>query len=198
MADTSRTAAGWWSADADDQSVAGGVDDLGGDPVDAVVQFHHPLGLFQKPSDQPEVARGGAVDRGDGLGSGGVGDVQAKVGDWRPRRVSSAGSSPTSIPMHAFQAEFKTLGQVSAPVQTALDRATQPEKDLTKVRQDKRRLKELVDTYAAVITELTDELIQAQQQRDEALAELARRHHDAVAVFADHRPTRRANDTFTR
>jgi hypothetical protein len=99
--------------------------------------------------------------------------------------------------MHAFQVEFKTLGQVSAPVQAALDRAIQLEKDLIKIRQDKRRLKELVDTYAAVIIELTDELIEAQQQRDEALAELARRHHDAVAVLADHQPIRRNNDTFT-
>jgi chromosome segregation ATPase len=98
--------------------------------------------------------------------------------------------------MHAFQAEFKTLGQVPAPVQAALDQVTQLEKDLAKVRQDKRRLKELVDTYAAIITELTDELIQAQQQRDQALAELDR-HRDGVAVLADHRPTRRNNDTFT-
>ncbi|MEV4177678.1 hypothetical protein [Nonomuraea sp. NPDC049709] len=99
--------------------------------------------------------------------------------------------------MHAFQAEFRTLGQVSAPVQSALDRATQLEKDLTKVRPNKQRLKELVDTYAAAITERTDELVQAQQQRDEALAELARRHHDAVAVLADPRPSRHNNDTFT-
>lgn len=64
-----------WSADSDDQSVAGGVDDLGGDPVDAVVEFHHPFGLFQESGDQPEVARGGAGDRSDSLGGGGVGDV---------------------------------------------------------------------------------------------------------------------------
>lgn len=70
-----------WSADSDDKSVAGGVDDLGGDPVDAFVEFHHSFGLFQEPGDQPEVACGGAVDRGDGLGSDGVGDVQAQVGE---------------------------------------------------------------------------------------------------------------------
>ncbi|WP_214408609.1 hypothetical protein [Sphaerisporangium fuscum] len=68
------------SADADDQSIAGDVDDLGGDPVDAV-EFHHPFGLFQKSGDQPEVACGGAVDRGDGLSGSGVRDVQAKVGE---------------------------------------------------------------------------------------------------------------------
>ncbi|GAA2417810.1 hypothetical protein GCM10010404_90420 [Nonomuraea africana] len=33
-----------WSADSDDKSIAGGVDDLGGDPIDAVVEFHHPFG----------------------------------------------------------------------------------------------------------------------------------------------------------
>ncbi|MGW2151341.1 hypothetical protein ACWCOT_44050 [Nonomuraea bangladeshensis] len=63
------------------QGVAGDADDLGGDPVNAVVELHHPRGLFQKPGDQAEVACGGAVDRGDGLSGGGVRDVRAQVGE---------------------------------------------------------------------------------------------------------------------
>lgn len=54
----------------------------------------------------------------------------------------------------------------------------------------------MVDTYAAVIHDLTDELAHAQQQRDHALAELDR-HRDGVTVLADYRRPRPGNDAFT-
>jgi hypothetical protein len=99
--------------------------------------------------------------------------------------------------MRRYQAEFQALGQKSAPLRAALDTTARLEDDLARSRADKRHLQRLVDTYAAVIHDLTDELAHAHQQRDHALAELDR-HHDGVTALADHRRPRPGNDTFTR
>jgi predicted nucleic acid-binding Zn-ribbon protein len=98
--------------------------------------------------------------------------------------------------MQRYQAEFQTLGQKPVPLQAALDTITQLENDLARVRADKRRLQDLVDTYAAVINDLTDELTLARQQRDSAIAELDQ-HRDKVTVLADHRPPCPRSDAFT-
>lgn len=97
-----------------------------------------------------------------------------------------------------YQAEFQALGRKPAPLQAALDTIAQLEQDLTRARQDRRHLRDLVETYAAVIHQLTDELERTQQQRDAAVADLDR-HRDGVTVLADHRrPHRRSSgDTFT-
>jgi hypothetical protein len=76
--------------------------------------------------------------------------------------------------MRSYQAEFSHLGKVSEPVRAARDEAGRLQGDLVKVRTDNKRLRLLVDTYAALIRELTDELIEAQAERDRALEELGR------------------------
>lgn len=98
--------------------------------------------------------------------------------------------------MRSYQTEFKNLGRVPAPVQAALDKITKLELDLAKIRADKKHLKNLVDTYAALIQELIDELDQARSQRDAALLELDR-SRDGVQVLTDHRRTRRDDGTIT-
>jgi hypothetical protein len=98
--------------------------------------------------------------------------------------------------MHRYQAEFKTLGHKPVPLQAALDTIARLENDLARARRDKRRLQDLVDTYAAVIHDLTDELAHAQQERDHATAELDP-HRDGVTVIADYRRPRPGSDTST-
>ncbi|MDL4816890.1 hypothetical protein [Actinomadura opuntiae] len=89
--------------------------------------------------------------------------------------------------MRQYQAEFKVLGQVPAPVQAARDRISRLEADLAATRADKRRLTELVNTYAAIIDELSDDLAEAQRQRDQARSESAARH-SAVTVINPRQP----------
>lgn len=99
--------------------------------------------------------------------------------------------------MRRYQAEFRALGHKPAPLRAALDTIARLENDLARSRADKRHLQQLVDTYAAVIHDLTDELAHVQQRRDYAIAELDR-HRDGVTVLADHWRPRPDGDTFTR
>ena len=65
---------------ADDEGVAGGLDDFLGDGAE-LVDVHDPLGLRDEAAGQAEVAAGDPVDGGDGLGRGAVaGPVEAQVG----------------------------------------------------------------------------------------------------------------------
>lgn len=63
---------------ADDEGVAGGVDDFDGNAVE-VVDRGDALGLGEEPVDESKVAAGGAGDRGDRLGRRGVGGVKSEV-----------------------------------------------------------------------------------------------------------------------
>lgn len=85
-----------------------------------------------------------------------------------------------------YQAEFKNHGRISVPVQAAQARITELEESLAKVHADKRRLKVLVDTYAIIINQLTDDLAEAERQRDEALVHLDRQQ-PRVKVLANRR-----------
>ena len=87
-----------------------------------------------------------------------------------------------------YQAEFKNLGQLSAPVQVAQDQIAELQEDLARIRAEKRTLTALVDTYAIIINQLTDDLAEAEQQHNEALTQLDRQRPEVV-VLKDHKPT---------
>ncbi|MEV6154608.1 hypothetical protein AB0L53_30085 [Nonomuraea sp. NPDC052129] len=90
-----------------------------------------------------------------------------------------------------YQAEFKNLGQVSAPVQAALSKAADLEEGLAQLRAGKRELKDRVEAYAVLIRDLTERLDAVQRERDDALGELDRIRSGVVVLAERRRGTQR-------
>ncbi|MGX8908603.1 hypothetical protein ACR820_25815 [Streptomyces netropsis] len=72
--------------------------------------------------------------------------------------------------MEKYQAEFKAAQHKPEPVQAAERRIAALREDLAKARKEKRRLTDLVHTYAVMIEQLAQERAEAIAERDEALA----------------------------
>ncbi|RFU42256.1 hypothetical protein DZF91_07520 [Actinomadura logoneensis] len=89
--------------------------------------------------------------------------------------------------MRQYQAEFKTLGKVPAPLQAAREQISKLRADLAAARADKRYLTDLVNTYAAIIHELGDDLAETQRQRDQARDELRTRQAVVTRITSRNR-----------
>jgi hypothetical protein len=75
---------------ADDERVAGGLDDFAGDGLQ-LVDLEHAPGLREQAVNEPEVAAGDARDRGDGfdVGEVGRGQCEAELCQWWVRTKSA-------------------------------------------------------------------------------------------------------------
>ncbi|MBT2445334.1 hypothetical protein J7E93_35680 [Streptomyces sp. ISL-36] len=72
--------------------------------------------------------------------------------------------------MAKYQAEFKAARHKSEPVKKAKAESDKLGEELAKARMEKRKLAELVGTYALMIEQLAKERAEAIAERDEALS----------------------------
>jgi hypothetical protein len=153
-------------------------------------------GPRRQPDDSLRRELRSAADRliaGTPLRSGGkltISDLAAEAGI---KRWILTHKRPDLMRQH--QAQFKTFGQVPARLQAARDQIDALEADLAKARREKQHLADLVNTYAAIIHEFSDDLSEAERQRDQARAELDR--HNATVSFIAPRQPRHDNEMFS-